>query len=787
MKVGARLGVLVGFFAALLLLGAAIGLNGIARENAALDQVYQRQMKPMLALNAMMTLMAESRSELFLSLQHEPSAPFARAHDHPLSAHTDAIEGNRKRIDALWQEYLEQSGFARDDAAMAFAAGRARYLDEGLLPARAALLAGRFREANALLLERVNPLHAAQVRLGEALGEYELAQARAAHEAAQTRFNTVVTLVLGGLLLAALAGWQLSALIVRSVTHPLAQARQVFQRIAEGRYDTPVDIRGTDELADLLHQLRAMQNRLAADVSAVRRLADENGRIRSALDKASTNVMIADNDGNLIYLNESVRAMFGAAEADIRRELPNFSAAALRGGNFDAFHKDPGRIRDLIAGLRGEHRAEIRLGGRVFGQVTNPVFDTDGARLGTVVEWSDRTQQVQVEQDLATILEAASQGDFSRRTALEGKQGFSRDAAEHINTLMEIVSRGLEETARVLGSLSRGDLTAKVGGEPRGMFAQLKDDTNTCVDTLREMAVRIKESAGVLSAAAGEIAVGNADLSARTERQASNLQETAASMEEISGSVRQNADSARAANELARDADQVALRGAEVVNRVVVTMHDIQAGSRKIAEITGLIDGIAFQTNILALNAAVEAARAGEQGRGFAVVAAEVRSLAQRAALAAKEIKVLVDDAQQAVGAGAAQAHEAGETLGDLLTAFRRLGGIVADMSSATREQSNSVMQVTEAMAQLDEGTQQNAALVEQAAANAESLREQAVLLAEQVAAFRVGETPAAVVPAARPAAAAVASLSAARRARPAPLPKVRKASGGDDDEWVEF
>jgi len=785
MKVGQRLGVLAGFFAVLLVLGAAVGLNGISRENEAMSRLYRDNLQPLAALNAIMALTAENRSELLLSLQHEPSAPLARAHDHELATHTGAIERNRQRAEELWQGHLAQLGAAVDEATQAFSAMRQRYLKEGIEPARDALLAGRYRDANAVILQQVNPLHAQLVRLGEALVERELAAARAEYEAARARFATLLTLVLVALVLAVAAGWQLSALIVRSVTRPLAEAGRVFSRIAEGAFDNRIAVSGDDELADLLHHLRAMQSRLASEVDEITRLAVENGRIRNALDKASTNMMIADNDGNIIYLNEAVRATFGHAEADIRRELPNFSAAALLGGNFDAFHKDPARIRGIIAALRGEHRAEIHLGGRVFGQVTNPVFDAAGARSGTVVEWNDRSAQVQIEQDLAAILEAAAQGDFSRRTALEGKQGFSRSAAEHINALMDAVSRGLADTARVLNALAQGDLTAKVGGTPRGMFERLKEDTNACVDTLRELTARVKDSAGVLSAAANEIAVGNADLSARTERQASNLEETAASMEEISSSVRQNAESARQANELARDADQMALRGAEVVGRVVITMRDIQAGSRRIADISGLIDGIAFQTNILALNAAVEAARAGEQGRGFAVVAAEVRSLAQRAAASAKEIKALVDDAQQAVGAGAAQAQEAGETIDDLLAAFRRLSGIVGDMSAATREQANSVEQIAEAVSQVDEGTQQNAALVEQAAANAEALREQAALLTEQVAVFRLGDGEVAGAPA-RPA--TVASLAAVRRPlRTAPLPKVRKASGGDDDEWVEF
>jgi methyl-accepting chemotaxis protein len=241
-----------------------------------------------------------------------------------------------------------------------------------------------------------------------------------------------------------------------------------------------------------------------------------------------------------------------------------------------------------------------------------------------------------------------------------------------------------------------------------------------------------------LSAASREIALGNADLSARTEQQAANLQQTAASMEEMTSTLRSSADTAQQASELASGASAVAARGGQVVGNVVARMDEISAASRKIAEIIGVIDGIAFQTNILALNAAVEAARAGDQGRGFAVVAGEVRSLAQRSAQAAKEIKALIDDSVAKVASGAALVNEAGRTMGDIVQQVQRVTDLIGEISTATLQQTGGLTQVNQAVGQLDQMTQQNAALVEQSAAAAESLNGQAAQLARSVAVFKL-------------------------------------------------
>ena len=303
----------------------------------------------------------------------------------------------------------------------------------------------------------------------------------------------------------------------------------------------------------------------------------------------------------------------------------------------------------------------------------------------------------------------------------------------------------VSKAVRLAERVASGDLANAMQSESGDEIGQLLRAMTTMNDSLVKVVSNVRAGSESVATASAEIAQGNHDLSARTESQASALEETAASMEELSAQVKHNADNARQANQLAVSASTVALKGGEVVGRVVDTMKEINHASRKISEIIGVIDGIAFQTNILALNAAVEAARAGDQGRGFAVVASEVRSLAGRSAEAAKEIKSLISASVEKVGQGTAQVDEAGTTMTEVVNSIRRVSDLVGEISSASTEQAAGVAQVGEAVTQMDQATQQNAALVEQMAAAASSLRSQSGELVATVAAFKLGANDGAV------------------------------------------
>jgi len=350
----------------------------------------------------------------------------------------------------------------------------------------------------------------------------------------------------------------------------------------------------------------------------------------------------------------------------------------------------------------------------------------------------------------------------------------------------------LNSALGIANTVAEGDLTTRFDEETaRDEIGDLMKALRGMNDALRRVVSQVQTGTTAIATASSEIAEGNLDLSSRTEQQASSLEETASSMEELTSTVRQNADNANQANQLAQAASDVAARGGEIVGQVVETMGSIDASSRKIVDIIGTIDGIAFQTNILALNAAVEAARAGEQGRGFAVVASEVRNLAQRSAAAAKEIKELIDNSVTQVNTGTSLVQQAGTTMGEVVTSVRRVTDIMGEITSASREQSVGIDEVNQAIGQMDQVTQQNAALVEEAAAAAASMQEQAAQLAQVAASFRLGtEAVARWSAQPRAARAAVASSApegerqkrlAAPDARATQRTSVRKAAGGAD------
>jgi len=461
-------------------------------------------------------------------------------------------------------------------------------------------------------------------------------------------------------------------------------------------------------------------------------------RIRTALDDVTTNVMIADRERNIVFVNRPLQQMLAAAEPDLRRDLPQFDANDLIGRNIDIFHRNPAHQASLLDTLTTTYRAHIRVGGRLLRLIVNPIVSTQGERQGFVVEWADRTLEAEVEAELERIVQAAANGDFSGRVACEGKEGFLLQLAQHLNGLMDANATSLDQISALLSALSQGDLTARMEGDFHGVFGRIRDDANATIAQLTRIVGNIQDASTHINGTAAGLAQGNGHLASRTEQQAASLEETAATMEELTATVRQNAEHARTANRVASGAAEVAASGGEVVGSVVTTMSDIEHASRRIAEIISVIDGISFQTNILALNAAVEAARAGEQGRGFAVVASEVRVLAQRSAEAAKQIKGLIDDSVEKVAHGSALVQRAGSTMREIVQSVQQVNQIMAEIAAASQEQSAGIEQVSHSITQMDANTRQNAALVEASTEATHAMGSQAAGLAEAVARFRL-------------------------------------------------
>ncbi|SDF27864.1 methyl-accepting chemotaxis protein [Massilia sp. PDC64] len=400
----------------------------------------------------------------------------------------------------------------------------------------------------------------------------------------------------------------------------------------------------------------------------------------------------------------------------------------------------------------------------------------------------------------ARVLDSGRRAEDTYHTTVRWLMGLAAVALV-LGTIVAVwitrsITGPLRQAVDVARTVATGDLSARIevrSADETGQLLQALRDMN---EALVRIVGEVRNGTETIASASHQIASGNADLSSRTEEQASSLEETASSMEELTSTVKQNADNARQANQFAVSASEVAEKGGAVMAEVVDTMGAINESARKIVDIIAVIDGIAFQTNILALNAAVEAARAGEQGRGFAVVASEVRSLAQRSAAAAKEIKALIDNSVQKADAGSRLVDQAGTTMREVVESIRRVADIMGEISAASQEQTEGIGQVQLAVSQMDQTTQQNAALVEEAAAASEQLREQAAKLAQTVAVFKLdgAHDRAASLPAVQPRQAAPAIAPPVRKTPAAPAraaakpPRARHvASAGVDEEWQEF
>jgi len=562
-----------------------------------------------------------------------------------------------------------------------------------------------------------------------------------------TLILTIVSLVFGVAIL-------LGVMISRSVARPTKDAIEIAANISTGNLDNKIDTSRSDEIGDLLKTLEVMQkafieNRAqeqkaqARDAEFREKSADYEGQL-DAIGKVMATIEF-ELDGTIRTANDNFLQTLGYTSNEVVGQhhslfvTPDYKASSeysqfwqkLNNGEF---------VSDQFMRL-GKNGKEVWIQASY-----NPIRDADGNIYKVVKFATDITEQKIADQHLqsmmdkvSNVLQAVSEGDLS--VAVTGDyQGSLASLQTSLNDTVCNLRELINESSRVMGMVSDGNLSETVPGQYQGVFADLQNAQNKTIIDLRKMVGDMRKNAQDVSTGAEEISVGNTSLSERTQEQAASLEETAASIEEMSGTINQNADNSRQASQLATEARTQAEQGGETVGNVVTAMSAIAGSSKKIADIIGVIDEIAFQTNLLALNAAVEAARAGEQGRGFAVVAAEVRSLAQRSAEAAKEIKTLINDSVEQVENGSQLADASGQALDGIVGSVQKVAEIIAEISAASQEQATGIEQVNKAIAEMDSVTQQNAALVEEAAAASESLDNQANGMMDVMAQFDLGD-----------------------------------------------
>jgi len=699
-RIKSRLIFLVSGLLLALVVVAAIGLNNLARSNTAIKQMYQEQMVAIDLLERTLYLNQMIRIGV-------------------LQASVDTDGASRAKRVALIEEMLAQmveiqksfellpEQARRKELTSQWIEVRARYTESALLPTLQVLQSDAASEAwrmdDALLSPMFEPVKVAI----KALVKFEDEMANEKFVDSSERFSEAMIAVVIEVMLLAIGAIVISRLIMRSILQPLEATTGLLADVAKGRFDSTLPLR-TDELGQLIASVNMVTSTLGRFSAAQGEISEQHhaGAISFRIDPSRF-------QGAYAEMASSVNELVAEHIRTKMRVVAVLSKYAQ------------GDLSETLEPLPGEKA------------VINRAVDEVRSRLSAIRD------------QILALSGAAARGDFSLRGDEQQFEHAFREMVVGLNCLMQAADRGIDAVSTTLTALAKGDLTCGMQGDFEGRFAQMQIAANTTVENLSGIVSGIKTAVEAILLAAQEIASGNQDLSQRTEEQAASLEETASSMEELTATVRQNAENAKQASQLAAGARDVASSGGAVVAQVVQTMAAISTSSCKMDEIIGVIDGIAFQTNILALNAAVEAARAGEQGRGFAVVASEVRALAQRSANAAREIKTLIRDSAQNVQTGTGLVAKAGSTMEEIVTQVRRVTDIMGEISAASAEQSSGIEQVNTTVTQMDQTTQQNAAMVEEATAAARSLEEQANGLLQAVSAFRVGssvvQAPAAV------------------------------------------
>ena len=525
--------------------------------------------------------------------------------------------------------------------------------------------------------------------------------------------------------------------VSRGIGRKITRSVSVAKKISMGDLDNIIDDQSSDEIGQLSRALNEVQLNLKASDDSEKR-AVEFGRIKQALDSANISMLVADQELNIVYVNDACIDLLNVYRGEL---MPEFSVPVgeheLIGESLDLFSVVQDYCKSAIRMMESEKCFDVIRESLALRVTANPVTGAEGERIGTVFEWADRTREVKAEQEVQKMVDAAAAGDFSLRIDASKMDGFYAQMANNLNQLAEISETGTNDTLAVLQAFANGQLDRKISREHHGVFYELQKHCNETSSKLTDIVGQIRSASRHVSQGANRISDGNNDLAQRTEQQAANLEETAAAMQDMSSTVKQSSAKAEQAKDLVENARREAERGGEIADRAINAVNEITQSSNKIADIIDIINDIAFQTNLLALNASVEAARAGDKGRGFAVVASEVRDLAGRSATASNQIKELIEDSLAKVREGERLVGVSGDSLDAIVGSVKEVTEIVTEIADAGLEQAQGINQINTAVKHLDITTQENAALVEQAHHSSRELDQQAQQLDELMRFFR--------------------------------------------------
>ncbi len=519
------------------------------------------------------------------------------------------------------------------------------------------------------------------------------------------------------------------------------EVNRYILEISAGNFSNNIDSRGRSLQAVTLGRLNSLQIKLGADFEAMKEALVNSKRIEKALNATPSKVMVADKFRSIVFMNDAVKSMFKSIESELKKEIPNFDCSNLLRQNIDAFHKHPEHQKSILDSLTETYTARIKLGAITLELVVNPIFDEQSKRIGTVAEWKDLTEQLQIEANIMLIASEVSKGELSSRICSKGLSGFEKTLATLVNELLGSFSVTIQSLNKLLSSMSDGDMTKRIDGDFIGELLAMKVAANNALTNIEIMLSQVKTGAKSLGGLSKQVSLASLDLAKRTHQQTAAVEDTVSGLEELTASVESSNEHTNNANLLVHSAVEEAESGILVMTSTLDAMKGITDLSRQIGEITGVIDSIAFQTNLLALNAAVEAARAGEHGRGFAVVAGEVRNLAQKSASAAKDISVLINSTTQEIEGGTALVEKTNVVFQEMVTKIQKVEELVKVVASTAIEQHKRLEQINLAMNHLDQTTQENTTLVEELSSTAESMQESTAQQVNFIGRFKINTT----------------------------------------------